>query len=63
MSVETGTSDPVVIQPGEQVVTSKDGKMIRQEVDVEEFVGWKDGMYVFRGEASGRYHEDVGTMV
>jgi len=53
VSVETGTSDPLVIQPGEQVVTSKDGKMIRQEVDVEEFVGWKDGMYVFREKHLG----------
>lgn len=51
--VETGASDPLVIQPGEQVVTSKDGKMIRQEVDVEEFVGWKDGIYVFREKHLG----------
>ena len=35
------------------VVTFKDGKMIRQEVDVEEFVGWKDGMYVFREKHLG----------
>ena len=27
--------------------------MIRQEVDVEEFVGWKDGMYVFREKHLG----------
>ena len=51
--VETGASDSLVIQPGEQVVTSKDGKMIRQEVDVEEFVGWKDGIYVFREKHLG----------
>ncbi len=53
VSVEAGTSDPLVIKPGEQVVTSKDGKMIRQEVDVEEFVGWKDGIYVFREKHLG----------
>lgn len=53
VSVETGEADPVIIHPGEQVVTFKDGKMIRQEVDVEEFVGWKDGIYVFREKHLG----------
>ena len=53
VSVETGEADPVIIQPGEQVVTSKDGQMIRQKVDVEEFVGWKDGIYVFREKHLG----------
>ena len=38
----------MVIQPGEQVVSSKDGKTRKQEVNVDEFVGWKDGIYVFR---------------
>ena len=48
VSVEREGIKPVVILPGEQVVTFKDGKMIKQEVDVEEFVGWKDGIYVFK---------------
>ena len=42
VSVEREGGKPVVILPGEQVVTSKDGKMMKQKVDVEEFVGWKD---------------------
>lgn len=46
--VEKEGEESIVILPGEQVVSSKDGKMIKQEVDVEEFVGWKDGIYVFK---------------
>lgn len=53
--VSVGTKDaaPIVILPGEQVITSKDGKMVKQEVDVEEFVGWKDGIYVFKEKSLG----------
>ena len=53
VSVEREGIKPVVILPGEQVVTFKDGKMIKQEVDVEEFVGWKDGIYVFKEKSLG----------
>lgn len=53
VSVEREGMKPVVILPGEQVVTSKDGKMIKQQVDVEEFVGWKDGIYVFKEKSLG----------
>lgn len=53
VSVEREGMKPVVILPGEQVVTFKDGKMIKQEVDVEEFVGWKDGIYVFKEKSLG----------
>ena len=53
VSVEREGIKPVVILPGEQVVTSKDGKMIKQQVDVEEFVGWKDGIYVFKEKSLG----------
>lgn len=53
--VSVGTKDaaPIVILPGEQVITSKDGKMVKQEVDAEEFVGWKDGIYVFKEKSLG----------
>ena len=53
VSVEREGINPVVILPGEQVVTFKDGKMIKQEVDVEEFVRWKDGIYVFKEKSLG----------
>ena len=53
VSVEREGVKPVVILPGEQVVTSKDGQMIKKEVDVEEFVGWKEGIYVFKEKSLG----------
>ena len=53
VSVGTKDATPIVILPGEQVITSKDGKMVKQEVDVEEFVGWKDGIYVFKEKSLG----------
>lgn len=53
VSVAKKGMKPVVILPGEQVVTSKDGKMMKREVDVEEFVGWKDGIYVFKEKYLG----------
>ena len=53
VSVEREGGKPIVVLPGEQVVTSKDGQMIKKEVDVEEFVGWKDGIYVFKEKSLG----------
>ena len=53
VSVEREGVKPVVVLPGEQVVTSKDGQMIKKEVDVEEFVGWKEGIYVFKEKSLG----------
>lgn len=51
VSVDNATAKkPVVIRPGEQVVTLKDGRMNRRKVNVEEYVGWKDGNYVFCGQ-------------
>lgn len=43
----SGEGKDVILRPGEQVAT--DGKNAWQvrEVDVSEYVGWKDGVYVF----------------
>lgn len=40
-------ADTVVLFPGEQVVAYVDGQTERRVVDVEEYVGWKRGVYVF----------------
>ena len=48
ISFTTDTQAPMYALPGEQIVATKTGEMWKQEVDVEEFVGWKDGLYVFR---------------
>lgn len=47
VSVKTTESNPLIISPGEQAVTFKNGKMEKRTVNIEEFVGWKDGLYVF----------------
>lgn len=39
--------DSVQLNPGEQVVASLTGKIEKRSVDVDEYVGWKNGMYVF----------------
>ena len=36
------------LTPGEQVVVSLAGNVIKRDVKVEEYVGWKDGWYIFR---------------
>lgn len=40
----------VELNRGEQLVVLKDGRMTRQAVEVEEFVGWKDNLFVFRNQ-------------
>ena len=44
----TRNGDSIHLSPGEQIVTLNDGRTLKQQVNVEEFVGWKDGLYVFR---------------
>lgn len=46
--VSNNASDSLTIYPGEQAIASRDGKMIKREVDVEEYVGWKDGVFIFK---------------
>ena len=38
----------VVLGPGEQAVVSLAGTLTKREVNVEEYVGWKDGWYIFK---------------
>ncbi|RHR79010.1 DUF4974 domain-containing protein [Odoribacter sp. AF15-53] len=38
----------VVLAPGEQAVVSLAGTLTKREVNVEEYVGWKDGWYIFK---------------
>lgn len=40
----------VELEAGEQVVVLKDGQVRKQAVEVEEFVGWKDNLFVFRNQ-------------
>lgn len=40
--------ESVELTPGEQAVVSLAGNVIKRDVKVEEYVGWKDGWYIFR---------------
>lgn len=40
----------VTLSPGEQAVASLTGELTTREVRVEEYVGWKDGWYIFKEE-------------
>ena len=42
-----GEGEKVTLAPGEQVRVSDGGKVEKRQVDVEEYVGWREGVYVF----------------
>lgn len=42
-----GEGEKVTLAPGEQVRVSDRGKVEKRQVDVEEYVGWRKGVYVF----------------
>ena len=48
IAFEQHRRDPMTITPGEQVVAYPSGKIERKAVDTEEYVGWKNGIYVFK---------------
>ena len=43
--------EQVVLTPGEQAVVDISGTLEKRNVDVEEFVGWKDGLFVFKNKS------------
>ena len=43
--------EKVILSPGEQAVLHLSGKLEKREVDVEEYVGWKDGLFIFKNKA------------
>ena len=42
------TKKSVILSPGEQAILERSGELISRKVEVEEYVGWKDGVFVFR---------------
>ena len=46
--IEDAEEREVVLAPGEQGTVTAAGVMEKREVDVDEFVGWKKGIYVFK---------------
>ncbi|KIO43792.1 MULTISPECIES: FecR family protein [Porphyromonadaceae] len=45
-----GYGDSLAIEPGEQVMASPTGEVACRKVNVDEYVGWKDGLYVFKDQ-------------
>lgn len=48
VAFEQDRRNPVTITPGEQIVAYPSGKIERKTVEPEEYVGWKNGIYVFK---------------
>lgn len=49
--VRFAAGETMEINPGEQIVASSSGRLEKKTVDVAEYVGWKEGLYVFKGQA------------
>lgn len=49
--------EQVVLVPGEQAVVDTSGVLEKRNVEVEEFVGWKDGLFVFKNKTLGAIME------
>ncbi len=42
----TKSQEKVLIKPGQQAILSSEGSLKTQEVDIDEYASWKDGIYV-----------------
>lgn len=40
--------EKIMVYPGEQVVAMPDGRAEKRKVDIDEYIGWKNGLYVFK---------------
>ena len=46
-------NEDMLLAPGEQAVVHISGVLEKRTVDVEEYVGWKDGLFVFKNRTLG----------
>ena len=53
VSFTSKNKESVILSPGEQAVVLLSGEVEVRAVDVEEFVGWKDGKFVFKNKSLG----------
>ena len=54
-----GEGRRVMLAPGEQVRVSVSGKVTKRQVDVEEYVGWRKGIFVFDGRPLAEIAKDL----
>lgn len=47
-SVNFKGRESLILEPGEQAVAFVNGKMEKRKVDINEYIGWKNGLYLFR---------------
>lgn len=50
----------VTLEPGEQALITTDGVLSKRKVDVNEYVGWKNGEFVFRDKPLGEIMDVLG---
>lgn len=50
----------MLLAPGEQAVVHISGVLEKRTVDVEEYVGWKDGLFVFKNRTLGAIMDILG---
>lgn len=56
----TGFDREEVLTPGERVVVTSTGAVTRELVDVREYTGWKDGLFIFHRKSLESIMEDLG---
>ena len=47
------------INPGEQVMATSDGKVEKRTVNIDEYIGWKNGVYIFKDQPLERIMNDL----
>ena len=50
VAVKNDQKQELEIKPGEQVLADGSGEMVKRKVNVDEYVGWKNGKYVFQNQ-------------
>ena len=55
--------EQVVLTPGEQAVVNISGTLEKRNVDVEEFVGWKDGVFIFKDKTLAEIQKLLGIEI
>lgn len=49
-SDRAGSERSYLLEPGEQIQITSDGSVLKEKVDAEQFISWKDGYFKFEGD-------------
>ena len=50
VSFQSKNNQKIILSPGEQIVVHASGEVEKREVNVEEYIGWKSGLFVFKNK-------------